>query len=104
MISLEIGIRGSKWWWADRTLHRDNGPSIIKTSGYQAWYNYGKWHRTDGPAIIRPDGTVDWYNYGLLHRTDGPAVTCYDGTVEYWINDQRLSEYEHMFLTGPGHD
>ena len=76
MISLEIGIRGSKWWWADRTLHRDNGPSIIKTSGYRAWYNYGKWHRTDGPAIIRPDGTI-----------------------EYWINDQPVSEYEHMFLT-----
>ena len=75
MIELQISESGSKWWWVDSTLHRDNGPSIIKTSGYQAWYNYDKWHRTDGPARILDNGSV-----------------------EYWINGNQVSEYELMFM------
>ena len=40
--------------------HREDGPAIIRTNGYEAWYINGKSHREDGPARIWSDGD-GWY-------------------------------------------
>jgi len=32
--------------------------------GTKAWYANGKLHRDDGPAVIRPDNTEEWYMHG----------------------------------------
>ena len=77
MIDMEIGFRGSKWWYKDGILHRANGP-----------------------AIKYPDGYQEWHENGLRHRTDGPARILENGQVEYWINDKHVTEYEVMFMTG----
>ena len=56
-------------------LDRDDGPACISTSGYKLWYKHGKAHRIDGPAVISPDGTV-----------------------KYFVNGNRVTEYEVMFM------
>ena len=76
MIRLVIRMHGAKWWYSDEQRHRLNGPAVVYDTGSLAWHNYGKLHRLDGPAIIIPNGTN-----------------------QYWINDQQVSEYEHMFIT-----
>ena len=80
MIKIDISYSGSKWWLSNNVFHRLNGPAAGWTDGtssYQAWYKYGKCHRTNGPARM---WSADVY--------------------EYWINDQQVTEYELMFLTG----
>lgn len=60
-------------------LHREDGPAIMYSDGYQEWRSYGALHRKDGPARIDPvDNTQDWY-------VMGKRVTSY---AEY----QRLSK------------
>jgi hypothetical protein len=43
-------------------------------SGTKSWYLNGKLHREDGPACEYPNGTKRWYLNGALHRFDGPAI------------------------------
>lgn len=116
------------WYWHGK-LHRKDGPALTEVCKTQIWYYRGKRHRVDGPAVIRYNGDTDWfcnglyhrtngpardyrsttgleiwYNNGKLHRTDGPAIIRPDGSVEYWINDQAVTEYEFMFLSGANYD
>lgn len=65
---------GSKKWYHEGKLHRENGPAVIYSNGHQEWYRKGKLHRDDGPAVIYPDGSEEWYVNGYRHRLNGPAV------------------------------
>ncbi len=109
---------GTKKWYKDGVLHRDNGPAIEHINGTNIWYKNGKLHRDDGrPAVESLDGTRKWYIEGKLHRQDGPAVEYSngnrvwyqngkphredgpafeypDGTSEWWINGKPTSESE----------
>ena len=39
-----------------------NKPECITFSyGTKAWFLNGKLHREEGPAVERPDGTKEWY-------------------------------------------
>ena len=42
---------GTKWWWLNDHLHREDGPAVEYTNGAKSWYLNGKCHREDGPAI-----------------------------------------------------
>ena len=42
---------GTKRWYKDGDLHREDGPAVIKAGKYE-YYRYGKRHRLDGPAHI----------------------------------------------------
>ncbi len=81
---------GTKYWFHDGELHRDDGPAVELVNGTRRWYQNGQVHRLDGPAVEWDDGTKEWYQNGLLHRLDGPAVEWVDGTVEYWENGKRV--------------
>src|ERR1035437_9422908 len=70
------------------TLHRDDGPAVENTDGYQAWVREGQYHREDGPAIIHIAGTREWYQSGLRHREGGPAVERADGGREWWVRGE----------------
>ena len=63
--------------------HREDGPAVIDSDGYKAWYKNGQLHREDGPAIIRPNGSKEWYINGKLHREDGPAIM--DDPKSYYV-------------------
>ena len=34
--------------------------------GTKEWYRDGKLHREDGPAVERSNGTKEWYRDGIL--------------------------------------
>ena len=58
---LQIKHNGTKYWYQNDKLHRDNGPAVIYNDGEKRWYINGKLHRENGPAIIYPDGSKKWY-------------------------------------------
>jgi hypothetical protein len=87
---MEFSKRGSGTWFSLSLpmfcIHRENGPAIMLTTGYQEWRQFGFLHRMDGPAIIYPDGPQEWWADGQRHRDDGPAVVWPSGD-EMWFQD-----------------
>ncbi len=56
---------------------------VVDQSGTKRWYLNGKLHREDGPAVEYANGSKSWYLNGDLHRKDGPAIEYANGT-KYW--------------------
>jgi len=54
----------------------------------------GKAHRENGPAVEWSDGYNVWYINGKVHREDGPAAISPNGSKYWFINDKQLSEKE----------
>ena len=54
------------WHDPEGRWHRDDGPAITRSDGYEVWCQHGELHRDDGPAVTRPDGTEQWYQRGQL--------------------------------------
>ena len=44
----------------------------VYDDGTKEWYLNGKLHREDGPAIEWASGGKSWYLNGKVHREDGP--------------------------------
>jgi hypothetical protein len=79
---------GSKSWYLNGKLHREDGPAKEYAYGTKSWWLNGKRHRTDGSAIEHFDGTKQWYLNGKQHRVDGPAYEDADGSKQWYLNDQ----------------
>jgi hypothetical protein len=94
--TVEIGDDGSKVWYLDGKLHREDGPAVEYANGDKFWFRDGKCHREDGPACEWADGTKQWYRDGKRHREDGPAVEWADGTKEWYLDDNALTKAEFM--------
>ena len=67
--------------------------------GTKRWYLNGQLHREDGPAIELSDGTKEWWLKGLLHREDGPAIVKPNGSRFWFLNCALLTESEHREQT-----
>jgi len=65
-------------------------------NGSKLWYLNDELHREDGPAIEWPDGSKFWYLNGILHREDGPAIESASGDKDWYLNGERLSEVEFL--------
>ena len=65
-------------------------------NGTKHWYLNDKLHREDGPAIEYADGTKYWWLNGKLHREDGPAVEYADGGKYWWLNGKKLTQEEYQ--------
>jgi hypothetical protein len=63
---------------------------IIDEHGSKFWYVNNKLHREDGPAIECIDGTKHWYINGKLHREDGPAIEYIGGDKSWYLNDEKI--------------
>jgi hypothetical protein len=74
-------VNGTKYWFYQGKLHREDGPAVECFNGDKEWCFQGNWHRVDGPALEYANGDKTWYIHGKLHRFDGPAVE--------WINRNR---------------
>jgi len=72
---------------------------IIDENGTKYWYLNGKLHREDGPAIEYSSGRKFWYINGKLHRTDGPAIEDSNDYKEWYINDVEISQEEYLKRT-----
>ena len=85
----EINDFGTKFWYKEGKLHREDGPAIEYSGGSKAWYVEGEPHREDGPAIEYINGYKAWLKKGKFHRIDGPAIL--------FINDKK-SYFEYYYL------
>jgi len=56
-----VGADGTKSWWLNDRLHREDGPAVEWPDGRKRWFLHGKCHREDGPAIEFADGNKSWY-------------------------------------------
>ena len=91
---IKINKYGSKYWYLNGKLHREDGPAVEYSDRDKEWYLNGKRHREDGPAIEYSDGDKSWYLNGKCHREDGPAVENADGYKAWYLNGKQISEYE----------
>ncbi len=66
--------------------HNLNGPAQIYKNGTKKWYKNGLLHREDGPAIEWSDGDVYWYYENKLHRKLGPAMEYKDGSKRWYYH------------------
>ena len=73
----------------------------VYINGTKRWYLNDKLHREDGPAVEYADGDKYWYLKGELHRENGPAVEFADGSKWWYLNDEELTEAEHHIRTLP---
>jgi hypothetical protein len=60
-------VDGSKKWYLDGGLHREDGPAYKGSNGVEQWWLNGKLHREDGPAIELGDGFKQWWFDGMKH-------------------------------------
>ena len=88
---LKIEQDGTKCWFLNDKLHREDGPAVEYPNGRKCWYLNDKRHREDGPAVEWPNGEKDWYLNDKLHREDGPAIEWPDGTKEWYLNGKSVS-------------
>jgi hypothetical protein len=88
-----VDKNGTKRWYLNDQLHREDGPAVEYADGSKLWYLNGQCHREDGPAI-EASGSKLWHLNGKRHREDGPAVEGADGGKEWWLNGQELTEAE----------
>ena len=73
---------------------------IIYPNGSKGWYLNNKLHREDGPAIEYANGDKVWYLNGERHRENGPAVEYSSGETEYWINDNHIPQFDNKKIYG----
>ena len=71
----------------------------VYACGSKYWYLNGKLHREDGPAVEHSDGSKYWYLDGKRHREDGPAIEAADGVKLWYLNGKRITEEEHKKRT-----
>ena len=90
---------GTKEWYLNGVLHREDGPAVERTNGTKIWWLHGKYHREDGPAVEWADGSKEWRLNGKYHREDGPAYEDMFGNKEWFLNGESLTEEEHRQRT-----
>ena len=73
----------------------------VYADGTKFWYLNGQLHRENGPAIEWADGSKEWYKNSKLHREDGPAYELSDGTKFWYIEGVKLSEKEFLQRNKP---
>lgn len=81
---------------------RKTGPVYIRSPGLIRFCN-SESHvnsRKVGPSLVFSDGEVHYYLFDKLHRTNGPAVIYDTGDKEYWINGERLDQFEYFLKYG----
>ena len=90
---------GSKCWFLNGKLHREDGPAYECSNGSKFWYLNGKRHREGGPAVEGANGNKFWWLNGKIHREDGPALEFADGTKYWYLNGEKVTEEEHKRRT-----
>ena len=92
--TVKVYPNGTKYWYLNGQLHREDGPAIEWANGSNSWCLNGHLHREGGPAVEYADGDKYWYLNGQWHREDGPAIECANGDKEWYLDGQRLAEKE----------
>ena len=64
--AVRVNDGGTKEWFLNGELHREDGPAVERANGNKEWHLNGKCHREDGPAIEYAYGDKAWY-LSLIH-------------------------------------
>jgi len=88
---MQIDEFGTKCWYLNGELHREDGPAFEDTDGTEQWWVKGELHRIDGPAWIHPNGKKEWCVNGRSHRVDGPAIVWPDGSMAWYLDDEEVT-------------
>ena len=75
---IKIDKLGTRCYYLNNVLHREDGPAIEYVDGSKIWYKNGKRHREDGPACEYGYGYKAWYLSGKFYGTNN------DFTNESW--------------------
>jgi len=86
-----VDFDGTKRWYLNGKLHREDGPAVEWPNGSKYWYLNDKLHREDGPAVELPDGTKRWCLNNQYHREGGPAIEWANGTKEWYLNGEEVT-------------
>ena len=97
MNGLYIDSKGTKRWYLNDKLHREDGPAYEHSNGVRSWYLNGKLHREGGPAVESPNGNKEWLRNGKLHREDGPAIERNDRIVMWYLDSAYLGKNAEGF-------
>ena len=63
-------------------------------NGSKHWFQNNRLHREDGPAIEYANGDKFWYQKGQRHREDGPASECTNGDKYWYLKDISFTKEE----------
>ena len=99
--TVHVHTNGTKEWYLNGELHREDGPAIEYANGGKSWFLNDNLHREDGPAIEYTNGAKEWYLNGKRHREDGPAIEYADGGKSWYLNGKELTEKDHKTRTSP---
>lgn len=94
MITYEVAVYpdGTKKWYLNDTLHREDGPAIEFNDGTKKWFLNGELHREDGPAIEWGGGIMSWFLKGKHQR---------DGSKHWYLNGKPLTHEEFNTAMNP---
>jgi hypothetical protein len=87
---------GTKFWYLNGKLHREDGPAVEYINGSKYWYLNGQRHRVDGPAVEWPNGSKSWWLNSHRHREDGPAYEDINGYKEWRLNNIRYNFQDYI--------
>ena len=68
---------------------------ITYTDGTKEWYLNNKLHREDGPAYEDVNGRIEWWLTGKRHREVGPAYEDVNGITEWYLNNRYYTERDY---------
>ena len=96
MSTCVVDNNGTKRWYLNDELHREDGPAVEYQRGIKCWYLNGNYHRLDGPAIVN---MRDSENYGLWY-INGNNIT---DEITKWASDNyvdfdNLSEDDKLLI------
>jgi hypothetical protein len=73
---IHIDKDGDKFYFKDMKMtmrHREDGPAVELTDGYEGWYFNDMCHREDGPAVVYPNGKKYWFLNGVEYSEEEHA-------------------------------
>jgi hypothetical protein len=97
--NVKVWHDGTKKWYLNGKLHREDGPACEYSNGDKEWCLNGELHREDGPAVELGNGNKTWWLNGKRHREEGPAIEYPNGYKEWYLNGDLLTEKEHQDQT-----
>ena len=84
--------------WHDETICKDKNTNLPLDGKYEdeegtiRYLKKGKYHNENGPSIIATDGFKAYWINNKRHRIDGPSVIYSDGDYTWWINGNFISK------------
>ena len=78
---------------SNKTITTEFAHKHEKKIGSKRWYQNGELHREDGPAVIYADGSEAWYQNNKLHRIGGTLANGY----KEWYQNGDLKPFKGIF-------